>query len=1351
MHKKLFICIIAILTAFAAKAQLYYDENGNYVDLEDATDLSNGLTSLKTGSYRIWFDNIEYTNLDINGDVKLYLCYNGVITAEKITILYGSKLTIYDGEGSLTCQELNVNGTLNVIGGNITVNDEGITGSGNIIINGGQVTTSAIEANKLTIGWKKANDYFKADNFSVSSISIIDPQLFIVNNVEYKGELSAGEISSFVANIKGKELTPPSLQFDKDYILNHLPPVKQDLVYNGEEQELLDLTNYTFPTIEGGELLFSENGTDWVQNPTASRAYTHWITIKIQSQNESVYPSVILEKQLMVNIQSSETFDDEFFEYVVIDPNQKYVEISGRTYFAEFNDKLEIPSKVLHSGVYYTVTQIGESALNEMKNGSEGSPNVETIFFPNSIKRICKNAFINNTALKSIELEDGTELTFIGETAFENCAFTNIEIPKQVTLGLNAFDNQFIDGNFNLTINWNQLSENSVLPCQKNDKYTRTLTIPPCASATDFESWGDVFEIKGGISSVSAETFDKLTFTKEYDKKAELSFDDNPITTINGNNLVITKIQLGELEEDRFFKESADAGKKVAKVSFNLLGNDNSKICPNDFDILLSQNEALIKPKDISEDIKELINKEKIYDQGRWATLTTGEAITTSTPVQDGFVNFVKLEDGIEFSFIQAEYNSKNVIEASTITIAGSPNSTNYTFPEKGITIDGVIKPKQLTPSVTLTEDDVFIKQYDGTAELSEGFDNAFVISLNKEESDFLANDQLSIIINNVSYSSKDASDEPIPLLYNLELQGNDDHKANYSIDYDYNAQQFFGKITPKVLDFSGEKGIPSDYVKTEKTYDSTPAIIFQNINCEQVEYQTGLLDENGKPIIVTTKLSGEYYNQGEPVSDAGNGYQIFIKPELAEPNPNFKFEPEIVQLENLEGKILPKTITATNLPISNTKVYDGTATVFLNNGTSLPLNANEDKPYQINDDIRIISAKYNSNNISADNITIGCEPTSSNYTLENNGSISIEASITPKPISIKANFPENFKISKRFDGNIDIPQDIELISYFSIQDIIDPDEVSFKNISANYENADPSPTKNVVFSFVLSNDNYKVEKTAFEIGEIKPDQIIINEDGITQVDTKERFCAEAFGNIQLQFSVVDGKPMYYKIYDIPGISSNPQVVDEGQNDIYIINIGVMSDLKSGIYNGKIDFFADEDCTIRQNQEPYNFSIIVYLPDNVVKQLYHNVLFVDNHDSAFYQYQWYKNDQKIDGEIKQYITERPELTGKYSVEILIASGIKLHSCNYSYNDATAKRTITITPYPNPVKAGQPFALKIIGGVSENASIMIFNNAGAQIKRIDNITEHTQITLPSGYYSGALIYDGQKSGFKIIVE
>ena len=99
----------------------------------------------------------------------------------------------------------------------------------------------------------------------------------------------------------------------------------------------------------------------------------------------------------------------------------------------------------------------------------------------------------------------------------------------------------------------------------------------------------------------------------------------------------------------------------------------------------------------------------------------------------------------------------------------------------------------------------------------------------------------------------------------------------------------------------------------------------------------------------------------------------------------------------------------------------------------------------------------------------------------------------------------------------------------------------------------------------------------------------------------------------------------------------------------------------------------------------------------------------------------------------------------------MVNGITLTACPITKDELVKTLRTVVTPYPNPAKANQPFTLKIIGGVPENATIMIFNNSGALVQSIDNVTENTTITLPHGYYSGALIYDGQKVGFKIIVE
>ena len=562
---------------------------------------------------------------------------------------------------------------------------------------------------------------------------------------------------------------------------------------------------------------------------------------------------------------------------------------------------------------------------------------------------------------------------------------------------------------------------------------------------------------------------------------------------------------------------------------------------------------------------------------------------------------------------------------------------------------------------------------------------------------------------------------------------------------YDYLQKYTFDGFSPKTLSFS-------------KKFDG--------------EAFSTQIDEYGKICNYPSKISEKYKitkiefgkwenDQWMPQSDAGEykSAKVWVEGDKLT-------EPLIYDFrENITATIKPIEIAEIiKEKIATQKEYDGGVWVTLLDGTPISTDSKEGFANSItlpNGDVFIFTmAQYNSPNVKdANSISInGSIANSANYILPEKGiTITQGVKITPKRLSVVANFPDNFSIVKDYDGTIQIPEGINLLDLFSLskQEIANGDNVSIETISAEYENETPGASKNIVFKFTISSTNYDVKDTTFAIGEIneiKTNNIVISKAGVSQVDTKERYCADTYGNnIQLKFEVVEGKPAFYKIYDIPGISSDLKQVteDDQQAGSYIINIGVMSDVKPGQYDGKIDFFADENGT-RQNEKPYEFTLTVYLPKNIVKQLYHNVIFVDNHDNLFTAYQWYKNDQPLKGETKQYVTERPELTGIYSVEVTTQSGIKLHSCP-TKSFATTKLSPTVTPYPNPAKAGIPFTLKLMGGIPENASIMIFNNAGAKVMTIDNVTENTTITLPSGYYSGALIYNGEKSGFKIIVE
>ena len=92
---------------------------------------------------------------------------------------------------------------------------------------------------------------------------------------------------------------------------------------------------------------------------------------------------------------------------------------------------VEIPSKVIHEGVEYTVTKIADGAFSGSK--------IKSITIPNSVTSIGKDAF-SNSRLSSITIPNS--VTSIGESAFHGCSgLTSITIPNSVTsIGNHAFE-----------------------------------------------------------------------------------------------------------------------------------------------------------------------------------------------------------------------------------------------------------------------------------------------------------------------------------------------------------------------------------------------------------------------------------------------------------------------------------------------------------------------------------------------------------------------------------------------------------------------------------------------------------------------------------------------------------------------------------------------------------------------------------------------------------------------------------------------------------------------------------------------------------------------------------------------
>lgn len=260
---------------------------------------------------------------------------------------------------------------------------------------------------------------------------------------------------------------------------------------------------------------------------------------------------------------------------------------------------------------------------------------------------------------------------------------------------------------------------------------------------------------------------------------------------------------------------------------------------------------------------------------------------------------------------------------------------------------------------------------------------------------------------------------------------------------------------------------------------------------------------------------------------------------------------------------------------------------------------------------------------------------------------------------------------------------------------------------------------------------------------------IIVKGESIQQKDNQTEYCINGVNGLELKYTKISGDINRFKI-EIEGEEKLSEAMSDNKgeriNDT-IIYVNIPSDAKPGIYHGTIQFFGED-----VESDKYPFEITVYMPKSIVKYLYHNVIFVDNHENLFSDYQWYKNGEKIDGATRQYYYEKV-LDGNYYVVCKTNSGIQLKSCPVE-GELSAKLSVSsVKVYPNPAKADIPFNLELVGGNGNYAGteMLIYNNSGNLVKHITNITDIITLTLPQGNYSGALFFNGEKTGFKIIVK
>jgi hypothetical protein len=149
-----------------------------------------------------------------------------------------------------------------------------------------------------------------------------------------------------------------------------------------------------------------------------------------------------------------------------------------------------------------------------------------------------------------------------------------------------------------------------------------------------------------------------------------------------------------------------------------------------------------------------------------------------------------------------------------------------------------------------------------------------------------------------------------------------------------------------------------------------------------------------------------------------------------------------------------------------------------------------------------------------------------------------------------------------------------------------------------------------------------------------------------------------------------------------------------------------------------------------------------------------DVIAIKNPNSLFSSYQWYRDGELLEDEMGQFYYEPQGLTpGLYSVDIIDTSGNLVPICPLLIVREEAKSSSpTLSLYPNPVGAMQPFYVEVMAPDFDKAVMTVSDESGMEILRREPVTKLNELRLPSGYYVVTVYLSDKKIvSDKILIE
>ena len=410
-----------------------------------------------------------------------------------------------------------------------------------------------------------------------------------------------------------------------------------------------------------------------------------------------------------------------------------------------------------------------------------------------------------------------------------------------------------------------------------------------------------------------------------------------------------------------------------------------------------------------------------------------------------------------------------------------------------------------------------------------------------------------------------------------------------------------------------------------------------------------------------------------------------------------------------LTADITPLQLYAPMVIIQSDKTYDGTIICNIAaTGELLGVVAGDTVNYRA-------TASFNDPNVGADKpvsvYSYLYGPQNRNYTVVDTSTRIYTSNIHPLKLTYESGVVQ---LDKEYDGTTDAIVLVDAIP----TNVVNNDNVTLVS-RANYDTPDAGDNKTITFAFQIENDpnnnylapDFYVYSTAGKI--IMPTIIDTTFGNHGFLIATTHLCPGSQFNGS--FTLTQGTPTYYTLtFDDNAIAQGFQngtsfiVLPDGSNTVNI-TFDIPVNCAPGSYALRIAIGNEV-----MKEVYFNTIIKVSLSSDYLVRAFNDVVSVDNRDNLFNTYQWYLNDNPIEGATKPYYQDpRGYLNGSYSLLVNKGTPSEQFICPITFADEPVA-TKSITTFPNPVV--NTAKVKLNGFGTEEHLLTVYNSYGAAVVR-----------------------------------